>query len=181
MGKPLDLTGMKFGRLTATELLGSINSKRYWAVTCDCGNEEIVQQGNLTNGKSKSCGCFNLENIRMKGKNQTHGATHSVEYRAWQNVKARSQQPCVDEWNSFEQFLSDIGKKPSAAHYLSRHDAREPHGPNNTYWRHPNEDERLRNLTHLDLGPEFFCDMRAISRANQAIKERARTEAGILR
>ena len=185
MGKPLDLTGQKFGMLTATECLGSFNGRRWWAVKCDCGNEEMVVASNLKSGNTQSCGCTN-----KTAKWKSHGATRLVttkegkkkqirskEHSAWDHLRHQRKEPIVPEWNDFQQFFKDIGWKPSANHYLSRHDARKPHGPTNTYWRNKDEDERLRNLTHQDLGDGFFIDMRAIARANYAAKERERATA----
>jgi len=38
MPKALDLTGQKFGKLTAIERLPSRNGKTYWLCKCECGN-----------------------------------------------------------------------------------------------------------------------------------------------
>lgn len=52
-----DLTGQKFGMLTATEW---IRGGR-WRCVCDCGNETIVDTRNLLTGHTKSCGCKRYE------------------------------------------------------------------------------------------------------------------------
>lgn len=68
-----DLTGKKFGRLTVIELIDKKDKyyKKYYKCKCKCGNESIVSGSQLTTGKTKSCGCLNLElaSERMKGKN----------------------------------------------------------------------------------------------------------------
>ena len=53
----IDLTGQRFGRLTVVERSGSIDSFAAWKCRCDCGNERIVDGGNLKQGHVKSCGC----------------------------------------------------------------------------------------------------------------------------
>lgn len=54
-----DLTGQRFGRLTAVEPIDSVPSKEIlWRCLCDCGNETIVGQTLLQTGKTKSCGCL---------------------------------------------------------------------------------------------------------------------------
>lgn len=61
-----DLTGKKFGYLTATKLIGRkyiINKKKNnsyieWECICDCGNKTIVRQNNLLHGSTWSCGCM---------------------------------------------------------------------------------------------------------------------------
>lgn len=50
----IDLTNQRFGRLIALEYNG--NSK--WKCKCDCGNELLVETGNLRTGNTKSCGCY---------------------------------------------------------------------------------------------------------------------------
>ena len=62
-----DLTGQKFGRLTAIKPVeNNTNSNSQsmmtkWLCRCDCGNECIVQSRNLIQNHTKSCGCYNKE------------------------------------------------------------------------------------------------------------------------
>lgn len=57
MAKFRDLTGQRFGALTA--LRRSDNPDRHirWVCRCDCGNMVEVQQERLRNGEKKDCGC----------------------------------------------------------------------------------------------------------------------------
>lgn len=57
------LVGEKFGRLTVTELDHKKKSRRYWKCQCDCGNTAVVQEGNLKNGITKSCGCLRKDSV----------------------------------------------------------------------------------------------------------------------
>lgn len=59
-GSPLDVEGMRFGRLTAIRVVHE-GDKRKWRCTCDCGNETSVIATNLMNGNTKSCGCLHKE------------------------------------------------------------------------------------------------------------------------
>lgn len=56
---PLDLTGQRFGALTALSLSDRVakNRRRYWRCRCDCGNEVEVRSDHLTSGATQSCGC----------------------------------------------------------------------------------------------------------------------------
>ena len=181
MPAPLDLTGQRFGRLIATERLGTIKGSSYWAVKCDCGGEDLVRADNLTSGDKKSCGCLSHETRVALGKSKLkHGGTSngsvSPEYQAWMNAKKLDQ--LVPEWMTFQQFFKDVGWKPSPEHQLKRRDVRKPHGPENTYWKDPNEIKP----THADLGDEFFLDMRgAFTRTAETIEEGATTAQCILR
>ena len=58
MGKLIDITGQRFGKLTVIENVGKIDGRRYhWKCLCDCGNEKILEGSVLRSGNTKSCGC----------------------------------------------------------------------------------------------------------------------------
>ena len=64
MSKPLDLTGQKFGMLTAIRIVGSTKTgQKLWECKCDCGNTTTVISTNLNRDHTRSCGC---ENHRAK-------------------------------------------------------------------------------------------------------------------
>ena len=60
----IDITGQRFGRLTAIKLIPKeertwSNKERAWLCKCDCGNEVIVRQRSLRSTRmTKSCGCL---------------------------------------------------------------------------------------------------------------------------
>lgn len=65
-----DLTGQTFGYLTVLERAEnqytvSGHSKVMWKCRCKCGTVKIIAAGELTSGGTKSCGCLNLEKIRL--------------------------------------------------------------------------------------------------------------------
>ena len=61
MGAFQDLSGMKFGRLTAIERTDNLGKKTMWKCKCDCGNMHVAPAGDLKNGKVLSCGCLKRE------------------------------------------------------------------------------------------------------------------------
>lgn len=70
MGKKIDLTGQKFGRLTVLERAENDNrGKTRWLCRCECGNEKIISRDNLISGHTQSCGCYNIDTLvkRHKG------------------------------------------------------------------------------------------------------------------
>ena len=71
MGKFIDLTGFKFERLFVIKRVESYIQPDgrpliMWLCHCDCGTEKIISGKNLRNGTTKSCGCYNLENISKR-------------------------------------------------------------------------------------------------------------------
>lgn len=118
----IDLTGMKFGRLTVISRgEDAINKngrhRARWNCVCDCGKNVLVYGDNLRDGKSTSCGCITKEVLSSRQK--THGDSNKHLYWAWKSIKARCYnkntryynyyggrgiQMC-DEWkNSYEAF-----------------------------------------------------------------------------
>lgn len=57
LGKVKDITGMKFGKLTALFRVNYLSDNTYWGCECDCGNYTIVEQTKMKSGHTKSCGC----------------------------------------------------------------------------------------------------------------------------
>ena len=56
--KPVDLTGQRFGRLTAIKLSDERrNGRIVWECKCDCGSIAFVTTHDLRGGKTTSCGC----------------------------------------------------------------------------------------------------------------------------
>ena len=57
----LDLTGQKFGRLTAQYV--SNRRPRKWHCVCECGNEVDILTTCLTTGHTQSCGCYHIDRV----------------------------------------------------------------------------------------------------------------------
>lgn len=56
--KKIDLTGQRFGLLTALYSDGKDSTgKTTWLCQCDCGNKKSITLLNLKSKNSKSCGC----------------------------------------------------------------------------------------------------------------------------
>ena len=65
-----DLTGMKFGRLTVRCIDEDKTFPKhiYWKCDCECGGETSVARGQLTSGRTQSCGCLQREFAVENGK-----------------------------------------------------------------------------------------------------------------
>lgn len=64
-----DLTGRKYGRLLVLEYAG--NAK--WKCMCDCGTVTTINTSQLKTGKTRSCGCFNKEQISSRNTKNIEG------------------------------------------------------------------------------------------------------------
>ena len=47
----IDLTDMRFGKLTVIERAPNRNGKTYWKCKCDCGTEKEIRGSSLTGSK----------------------------------------------------------------------------------------------------------------------------------
>jgi len=91
-----DLIDRKFGRLRVVEFAGVHTTpcgtrRRLWKCICDCGTEKIVQEQNLLNATTKSCGCWKYEKI--KEHNTKHKGSSDRLYGIWKNMKRRCTSP----------------------------------------------------------------------------------------
>lgn len=92
MNKANDLTGQKFNRLFVISRCDNYISPQgktivRWLCRCDCGNEVKVSTSSLIKNKTKSCGCFNRENIIKR--NLKHNLSKTRLYKIWQGMKKR--------------------------------------------------------------------------------------------
>lgn len=55
-----NLVGNKYGKLTVMEMFQQ-NGRKMCKCLCDCGNQTIVESGNLKRGNTQSCGCLQKE------------------------------------------------------------------------------------------------------------------------
>lgn len=65
LGLRRKLKGVRFGRLVVMRDIGSQNHQRVWLCRCDCGKEIPVLVGQLTFGRTKSCGCIRIGYVGM--------------------------------------------------------------------------------------------------------------------
>lgn len=88
MPKAMDITGQKFGFLTAISVSKKQGNKiRKWICKCECGNEIEVRVADLTSGNTKSCGCY--QRRKAKYIKEKHGGCGKRLYRIWCNMKSR--------------------------------------------------------------------------------------------
>ncbi len=161
-----NLADRVFGFLTVISYHGKNRQRNsLWRCRCVCGQERICRGADLKNRPNASCGCQQPRLAREA--NLTHGKRHTSEYNLWINVRARCRNPkhpryanyggrgitVCDRWrSSFENFLADVGAKPSANHTLERIDNNASYCPGNCRWAtYPEQGSNTRlnrRITH---------------------------------
>lgn len=105
-----DITGMKFGSLTAIEFAHVDNRQAYWKFKCDCGNIHTARSNTVNYVCKKyndpqlpSCGCIELARKTKHGYRKAKD-THPA-YRAYRGMMSR----CYDTNNSGYKWYGAIG------------------------------------------------------------------------
>jgi hypothetical protein len=161
----IDLTGKTFNRL---RVLGRHPVRRgvdvYWNCICVCGRHTVVRGAALRSGTTGSCGCLHREiAARVGDRSRTHGMSGTTEHIIWTGMIGRCTNPhdhayanyggrgitVCPRWMKFENFLADMGKRPSRRHSLDRKENDKGYSLSNCRWATSTEQAQNRRSAHI--------------------------------
>ena len=158
LGNYQDLLGLVFQKLTVVNYFGKIKgTSPLWIVECNCKFKTnfVVIGYSLTNKLTTNCGCIKYIKGQLIKK-------YPSEYKSWDAMKQRCNNSndkdyhnygergitICDEWLDneigFENFINDMGSKPTYEFSIERRDFNGNYDPFNCKWIHSKEQPRNR-------------------------------------
>lgn len=154
--------GDRFDRWVVISEVPSPSGRKHkrWLCLCDCGTKRAVLQATLLNGKSASCGC---RPRRYSTHCEARDSGHTPEYTCWANIRSRCGNPnnpeyhryggrgivVCERWTKFENFLADMGRRPSEKHSIERKNNDLGYFKDNCRWATRKEQQRNLSTNRL--------------------------------
>jgi AP2 domain len=178
MLKP-NFKGKTFGRLTAVRRCGTEKGHAIWSFRCSCGGRKKTRRSHVLAGEVRSCGCLSNENrAAISRAHRKHGLSYSPEFRTFHGAKNR----CGDRkrpnyygkgikflFKTFEEFLDEVGPRPSPRHTLDRIRSSGHYGPGNCRWSTVQQQSWNRGKSRGKFSSQF----KGVSRGRRQQKWRA--------
>lgn len=175
--------GERYAMLTVLRRIEG-KGKVHWLCRCDCGAEKAYPTHAIFSGHVKSCGC-RLAWTRTGAASKTHGhgtRAKTPTYQSWQHMRRRCRSEADDNyrlygargisicerWNSFENFLADMGERPSGM-TLDRIDTNGDYCPENCRWA--STQQQAQNTRRAKLNEAKAAEIRALKSSGLSGRE----------
>ena len=172
------MIGRVFGKLTVQSLGAPYRpskgqSQRQWLCKCECGATTQVRTGHLTAGTTKSCGCSQAPRKHLQSRTPTYQLWSSMKQRClnqnapeYRSYGGRGIKVCREWQDSFTQFSTDVGPRPSPVHELDRIDNDGHYEPGNVRWATRAEQcANTRKTVRIEVSPGVWMARDQAARA----------------
>jgi len=166
--------GQVINKLVFLEEIIPSTKRRKSLFICHCGNLFIASMEHVKSRHTNSCGCSPNHLVKHGHCFITDKGKSTPEYSAWLKIKCRCYNKknkryadyggrgikVCDRWlESFENFIEDMGFRPSSKHSLDRFpDVNGNYEPSNCRWATSKEQNRNRRDNHLlTFNNETYC------------------------
>lgn len=167
----INLTSKIFDRLTVLYRLPNDRYNRtVWLCLCTCGTKRAIAGAHLRYGHTRSCGCFYKDSRATC--NLIHGAKSGnktwPEYQIWRAMIQRCYLKTAESYplyagrgisvckrwrDSFQNFIADVGRRPSRVHTLDRENNAGNYEPSNVKWvTRIEQANNRRNVRRIKIG-----------------------------
>ncbi len=146
--RKIDMTGTRYNSVIAVNEAGIAASRdTKWLFLCDCGNLFEANGYYVRCGKVKDCPSCAAERVRMAS--VKHWLSNTAEFSTWTDIQTRCYNSktkafkhyggrgivvCKRWLDSFDNFLSDMGNRPSKNHSIERINVNGNYEPSNCKW-----------------------------------------------
>lgn len=159
--------GDEIGRWTVVDLKRLVDvrgrKRKYAICKCECGRKRNVLLYHLRNRATQSCGCLVREKHTTHGESSSRNKKETAEHSTWSGMIARCTNEnspgynnyggrgihVCDRWLSYENFLEDMGRRPSPRHSIDRIDNDKGYSPDNCRWATQKEQCRNKRTNRL--------------------------------
>src|SRR3990167_3074605 len=153
--------GQKFNRWTILHWEKPL--KRY-VCQCDCGQIRNLRSGDIKLGKSKSCGCYNIEKVVERSSKPLYTAMY---YQVYRNYEQQAQLRKYSFSINLEEFIKIVDRN---CHYCNSE-------PSNTFRGHRRKFKEVQNFRYNgidrkdnNIGYELYNCVPCCQRCNFAKK-----------
>jgi hypothetical protein len=125
----------------------------------------VTAQAQLRTGHGRSCGCLQADTSRARHTRHGHARIKQATptYNIWCGIKSRCYNPratgyelyglrgikMCERWHTYENFLADMGPRPTTKHSIDRIDGANDYSPENCRWSTRKEQSNNRCTNHV--------------------------------